>query len=62
MSEPPGGRPMPGDLRRNRLVIPPCPECEEPDSTVVERGDNTLTLECPACGCQFEVEKPGQGS
>jgi transcription elongation factor Elf1 len=53
---------MPGDLRRNRLVIPPCPECEEPDSTVVERGDNTLTLECPACGCQFEVEKPGQGS
>jgi transcription elongation factor Elf1 len=51
---------MPGDLRRNRLEIPPCPECEGPDSTVVERGENTLTLECPACGCQFEVEKPGE--
>ena len=53
---------MPGDLRRNRLEIPPCPECEGPDSTVVERGETALTLECPACGCQFEVEKPGEGS
>ena len=40
------------------MVIPACPECEGSDSAVVERGENTLTLECPACGCQFEVEKP----
>jgi hypothetical protein len=60
MPDSPGGHRMPGDLRRNRLEIPPCPECEGPDSTVVERGERTLTLECPACGCQFEVEKPGQ--
>jgi transcription elongation factor Elf1 len=53
-----GGRRMPGDLRKNRLIPPPCPECESPDSTVIERGENALTLECPACGCQFEVEKP----
>jgi transcription elongation factor Elf1 len=57
-----GGQRMPGDLRRNRLEIPPCPECEGPDSTVVERGETALTLECPACGCQFEVDKPGEGS
>ena len=49
---------MPGDLRRNRLKIPPCPDCESPDSSVIERAEDTLTLECPACGCQFEVQKP----
>jgi transcription elongation factor Elf1 len=53
-----GGHRFPGDLRKNRMVIPACPECEGSDSAVVERGENTLTLECPACGCQFEVEKP----
>ena len=49
---------MPGDLRKNRLEIPACPECEGTGSTVIERGEDTLTLECPDCGCQFEVEKP----
>jgi transcription elongation factor Elf1 len=45
-------------MRKNRLVIPPCPECDGPDSTVIDRAGDALTLECPSCGCQFEVEKP----
>jgi transcription elongation factor Elf1 len=57
-ADPPGGRPMPGDLRRNRLVIPRCPECESLEATVVERGEEMLTLECPMCGRRWEVEKP----
>ena len=58
MPDSPGGHRMPGDLRRNRLVIPACPECDSLEATVVERGDDTLTLECPACGRRWEVEKP----
>ena len=53
-----GGHRMPGDLRRNRIEIPPCPECESTDGLVVERGDDVLVVECPDCGCQWEVEKP----
>jgi len=49
---------MPSDLRRNRLQIPPCPECESADGQVVERGDDVLVVECPDCGCQWEIEKP----
>jgi uncharacterized Zn finger protein len=53
-----GGHRMPGDLRRNRLVIPPCPDCEGPEVQVVERGVETLTLECASCGFVWEVDKP----
>ncbi len=58
MPDSPGGHRMPGDLRRNRLAIPPCPECQSPDGEVVERGEETLVIDCPSCGCEWEIDKP----
>ena len=60
MSDPTRGQRMPGDLRRNRLELPACPECRASEPWVLERGPAGLTLQCTACKHTWTVAMPGE--
>jgi hypothetical protein len=47
------------DRRRNRLKLPPCPDCGSEDVRVNLRVDYALYLMCNRCIRIYSVPKPG---
>jgi predicted RNA-binding Zn-ribbon protein involved in translation (DUF1610 family) len=48
------------ERRRNRLKVPPCPECESHRTDIVCREQYVLYARCPDCGHVWAVARPGQ--
>jgi hypothetical protein len=46
------------DRRRDRLTLPPCPECAREEPRVLMRTDWVLYLRCSACRTVWSESKP----
>lgn len=47
------------DRRRQRLELPPCPECSSDDVRVMTRTDYVVYIRCEQCLHLWSVPKPG---
>jgi len=47
------------ERRRERMQLPPCPDCGCPLVRVLARTEYVLYVRCPACLTMWSVPKPG---
>jgi predicted RNA-binding Zn-ribbon protein involved in translation (DUF1610 family) len=48
------------DRRKNRLKIPPCPNCGSEGAQIVTRVINALYARCAECGEMWGIPRPAQ--